>query len=36
MELAIKANVEAPVKVGDIIISNILDTGVDLVATRNL
>ena len=26
---------EAPVKVGDVLISNVLDTGVDLVATQN-
>ena len=36
LELAFKVNVKAPVKVGDVIIKNILDTGVDLVATRNL
>ncbi|MBR0381141.1 MAG: DUF1667 domain-containing protein [Eubacterium sp.] len=28
--------VEAPVKIGDVIISNICDTGVDLIATRNV
>jgi CxxC motif-containing protein len=28
--------VRLPVKIGDVILSNILDTGVDLIATRNL
>ena len=28
--------VEAPIEVGDVIIKNILDTGADIVATRNL
>ena len=36
LELAFKVNVQAPVKVGDVIIKDILGTGVDLVATRNL
>lgn len=30
------AKVNAPVKIGDIIIENICDTGVDLIATSNL
>jgi len=28
--------VEAPIKIGETIIKNILDTGVDIVATRNI
>lgn len=28
--------VEAPVKIGDVILKNILDTGADIVATRNV
>lgn len=28
--------VEAPVKIGDVIIENILDTGVDIVAVKNI
>ncbi|ADQ15048.1 DUF1667 domain-containing protein [Halanaerobium hydrogeniformans] len=28
--------VEAPIKMGDVLIENILDTGADIVATRNL
>ncbi|OPJ56017.1 DUF1667 domain-containing protein [Alkalithermobacter paradoxus] len=28
--------VEAPIKLGDIIVENILNTGVDIVATRNM
>ncbi|MGM0507695.1 MAG: DUF1667 domain-containing protein [Fusobacteriota bacterium] len=31
-----KVEVEAPVKLGDIIIKNILDTGVNIVATRSM
>jgi CxxC motif-containing protein len=31
-----KLEVEAPIKVGDVLIENILDTGADIVATRNL
>jgi CxxC motif-containing protein len=31
-----KVEVEAPIKLGDVIIENILDTGVDIVATRDL
>ncbi|RKX75237.1 MAG: hypothetical protein DRP87_15050 [Spirochaetes bacterium] len=33
---ASKITVKAPVKVGDVIIENILGTGVNLVATRNV
>ncbi len=29
------AQVKAPVKIGDIIVENILDTGVDIIATNN-
>jgi CxxC motif-containing protein len=28
--------VEAPVKIGDIIVKNILDTGADIIATKNV
>ena len=31
-----KIRVEAPIKVGDVILRNILDTGVDIVATCNV
>lgn len=31
-----KIEVKSPVKMGDIIIKNVLDTGVDIVATRNM
>ncbi len=36
LKLAFKVDAQAPVKVGDVIIKDVLDTGVDLVATRNL
>jgi len=36
IEEAFKLEVKAPVRVGDVIIKNVLSTGVDLVATRNL
>lgn len=36
IDCAFTAHVQAPIKVGDIIIENVLDTGVNLVATRNL
>lgn len=36
MEIINKAVVKAPVKVGDIIIGNILGTGVNIVATRSM
>jgi len=29
-------NVDAPIRIGDVIISNVADTGVDVVATRNV
>lgn len=35
LELA-KIEVKAPVKIGDVVVKNILGTGVDIVATRNL
>ncbi len=31
-----KARAEAPVKIGDVIIKNVLGTGVDIVATKNV
>ena len=31
-----EVQVEAPINVGDVIVKNILDTGIDVVATRNL
>lgn len=36
MELLKQVKIEAPVRIGDIIIKNILDTGADIVATRNV
>jgi CxxC motif-containing protein len=36
MEIINEVVVKAPVKVGDIIIENILDTGVNIVATRSM
>ncbi len=36
MELINQIQVKAPVKMGDIIAENVLDTGVDLVATRSI
>ena len=36
MEEINKTVVEAPVKIGDIIIKNVLETGVDIIATRNI
>ena len=36
MELLKGSQVEAPIKVGDIIVKNILETGIDIVATRNI
>lgn len=35
MDVINKAAVKAPVKIGDIVIENILNTGVDIVATNN-
>jgi CxxC motif-containing protein len=31
-----KTNVTAPIKMGDVIVSNILDSGVDIVASRDM
>lgn len=36
MDILRKTVVEAPVKSGDILIQNILDTGADIIATRNV
>lgn len=36
MEVINKAEVKAPVTLGDVIIKNILDLGVDIVATRSM
>lgn len=36
MELLNNVDVEAPIKVGDIIIKNILNTGVDLIASKSM
>jgi len=36
MDILATLNVKAPINVGDIILNNVLDTGVDVVATRSL
>lgn len=36
MEVINKCTVEAPVKIGDIVVKNILGTGIDVVACRNV
>ena len=36
MTLLAKVEVEAPVKIGDVIVQNIFDTGVNVVATKNV
>ncbi len=36
MTLLAKVEVEAPIKIGDTIIQNIFDTGVDVVSTKNV
>ncbi|MFP4077905.1 MAG: DUF1667 domain-containing protein [Bacillota bacterium] len=36
MDAINKAVVQAPVKVGDVVIENVCDTGVDIVATRSV
>lgn len=36
MEILDQIEVKSPVKVGDVIVENILNTGVDLIATRNM
>lgn len=36
MKIINKIQVEAPIRMGDVLLENILDTGVDIIATRNL
>lgn len=36
VKLLSKIEVEAPVKMGDIIVKNILDTGIDIIASRSV
>jgi CxxC motif-containing protein len=36
MNLLAKIEVEAPIKIGDPIVQNIFDTGVNVVATKNI
>lgn len=36
MKILNKVALEAPVKLGEIVINNILDTGVDIISSRNL
>jgi CxxC motif-containing protein len=36
MEILKNTRIEAPVRVGDVIINNILNTGADIIATRNV
>lgn len=36
MEALKEIRVEAPIKVGDIIVENILDTGINIISTRNI
>ena len=36
MDVIKKIEVNAPIKIGDVIIENILDTGIDVVSCRNL
>ena len=36
MEEITKVSVNAPIKIGDVIIKNVLNTGVDIVATKNI
>ena len=35
MEAINKSSIKAPVKIGDVVIKNILDTGADIIATNN-
>ncbi len=35
MEIINKASVEAPVKIGDVVVENILGTGADIIVTNN-
>lgn len=36
MQMVKRVEVEAPIKVGDVIIKNVLDTGADVIATRTV
>jgi CxxC motif-containing protein len=36
MDLLAKVEIEAPIKIGDVIIQNIFETGVNVVATKNV
>lgn len=36
MDLLAKVEVEAPVKIGDEIVPNVFDTGINIVATKNI
>ena len=36
MDFLAKVKAEAPIKIGEPIVQNILDTGVDVVATKNI
>lgn len=36
MDIIKKTSVKAPIKIGDVLVQNIADTGVDLVATKNI
>jgi CxxC motif-containing protein len=36
MEEINKVTIKAPVKIGDVVIKDVLGTGVDIVATRNI
>lgn len=36
MEVLKQVKIEAPIRIGDVIIKNILDTGADIIATRNV
>ncbi len=36
MEEIRKAKVSAPIKIGDVLIKNVADTGVDVIATKNI
>ena len=36
MELVKQVQIEAPVKAGDVVMKNVLDTGADVVATRSV
>ncbi len=36
MDLLSKVEVNAPIKIGELIVQNILETGIDIVATKNI